>query len=122
MKLTEFSGDRRHDSILSDLGDCVEIGLSSEGHRCVGRQTNITVLLAGKSDSLKSFCEIYAKQQRLKEAQLCGLVACHQFLPCAKVHVMFTCDGFLIALPQVDQVPQTRVELLHHILREKAET
>lgn len=34
---------------------------------------------------------------------------------------VITGDRFLVALPKVDQVPQVWVELLHHILEQRAE-
>lgn len=34
---------------------------------------------------------------------------------------MFTCNGFLVALPEVDQVPEAWIQLIHHNLVQRTE-
>lgn len=96
LKLTKLSGDRRHNRVLSDLWDRIKVGLSGESHRCV-RETD-------KHHQVTKWITKPTKNKLSDRWRYCW-------------HWMsLTCDRFLIALPQVDQVPQARVELIHHNL------
>lgn len=106
-KLTKLSGDQRGHGVLAHLRHGIKIGLSSQGHCCTGRENT------SWRDSARRPCVGTFRRRRLQKQLRKRLL---KSIITVINKSAITCDRLLVALAEVDQVLQARVELIHHNL------